>query len=131
MPIHIPRVLIGNIVDKRACISLAALLVKVTANTPAGETWEVCISQAMRVVSTRVLPEPAPASMSAGWAGSVTAASCSGLRWSRRLCIPRLYADASNQCAKLQPNYLLMCELQFFFCVRGFAHLIALLRYIV
>ena len=63
--------------DRRVSISLAALLVKVTAITPPGETWPVCISQAMRVVSTRVLPEPAPARISAGCAGSVTAASCS------------------------------------------------------
>jgi hypothetical protein len=38
-------------------------------------------SQAMRVVSTRVLPEPAPARISACSAGSVTAARCSGLRF--------------------------------------------------
>ena len=63
---------------RRVSISLAALLVKVTASTPPGETWPVCSSQAMRVVSTRVLPEPAPARISAGRAGSVTAASCSG-----------------------------------------------------
>jgi hypothetical protein len=63
---------------------LAALLVKVTASTPPGETCPVCSSQAMRVVSTRVLPEPAPARISAGTAGSVTAASCSGFRWASR-----------------------------------------------
>ena len=34
----------------------------------------------MRVVNTRVLPEPAPASTSQGPEGAVTAASCSGLR---------------------------------------------------
>jgi hypothetical protein len=45
----------------------------------------------------------------------VTAASCSGLRWSRRLCIPRLYADASNQCANLSHDYLPVHELHFFF----------------
>ena len=38
----------------------------------------------MRVVSTRVLPEPAPASINAWLAGRVTAASCSGLRFCRR-----------------------------------------------
>ena len=75
-----PRTATGSIVDRRVSISLAALLVKVTASTPPGETCPVCISQAMRVVSTRVLPEPAPARISAGTAGSVTAASCSGFR---------------------------------------------------
>ena len=38
----------------------------------------------MRVVSTRVLPLPAPARISADACGSVTAASCSGLRLARR-----------------------------------------------
>src|SRR5439155_9221070 len=37
----------------------------------------------MRVVRTRVLPLPAPARMSAQPCGSVTAASCSALRFSR------------------------------------------------
>ncbi len=60
-----PRVLIGSIADRRVSISLAALLVKVTARMPAGDTCPVWISQAMRVVSTRVLPEPAPARISA------------------------------------------------------------------
>ena len=78
-----PRALIGSMLDKRESISLAALLVKVTANTPPGETWPVCNSQAMRVVSTRVLPEPAPAKMSACVAGKVTACSCSELRCSK------------------------------------------------
>jgi hypothetical protein len=56
-----PRTLIGTSEDRRAVISLAALLVKVTARMPCGPTWPVEISQAMRVVSTRVLPLPAPA----------------------------------------------------------------------
>ncbi len=80
VPIHMPRTATGSMADRRVSISLAALLVKVTASTPPGETWPVCSSQAMRVVNTRVLPEPAPARIRAGTAGSVTAASCSGLR---------------------------------------------------
>src|SRR5690349_1264716 len=82
-----PRVLIGSIADMRVSISFAALLVKVTARTPPGLTLPVWMSHAIRVVRTRVLPEPAPARISADWSGSVTAASCSGLRFSRRLCI--------------------------------------------
>src|SRR5579859_252144 len=78
-----PRVLIGSIADMRKSISRAALLVKVTASRPCGLTCPVWISQAMRVVSTRVLPEPAPARISADWWGSVTASSCCGLRPSR------------------------------------------------
>src|SRR5690349_12083455 len=38
------------------------------------------MSHAMRVISTRVLPLPAPARISAGSFGSVTAAYCSGFR---------------------------------------------------
>ena len=72
------RVFTGNMAERRACISLAALLVKVTAMMPAGETCPVCNNQAMRVVSTRVLPDPAPARIKAGPGGAVTAANCSG-----------------------------------------------------
>src|SRR5205814_4369929 len=80
-----PRVLIGSIAEMRVSISRAALLVKVTARTPLGLTFPVWISQAIRVVRTRVFPEPAPARISADWSGRVTAASCSGLRFSSRL----------------------------------------------
>src|SRR3989338_10045920 len=75
-----PRVLIGSIADKRVVISFAALLVNVTARMPEGEAWPLLIRYAMRVVSTRVLPLPAPARISADWCGSVTAWRCSGLR---------------------------------------------------
>src|ERR1039458_4948156 len=78
-----PRVEIGSMAEMRVSISFAALLVNVTARTPAGLTLPIWISQAMRVVSTRVLPEPAPARISADWLGRVTAASCSGLRLAR------------------------------------------------
>ena len=84
VPTHMPRTGIASIASRRVSISLAALLVKVTASTPPGESWPVWISQAMRVVSTRVLPEPAPARISAGSGGRVTAASCSGFRPSSR-----------------------------------------------
>ena len=83
MPIHMPRVLIGVIADRRISISFAALFVNVTARIASGDAWPVASSHAMRVVSTRVLPLPAPARISADACGSVTAASCSGLRLSR------------------------------------------------
>jgi len=89
VPIHMPRTGTGSIALRRVSISLAALLVKVTASTPPGDTCPVFSSQAMRVVSTRVLPEPAPARISADTAGSMTAASCSGLR----PCSRRVGAD--------------------------------------
>ena len=38
VPTHMPRVLMGSIADSRVSISRAALLVKVTASTPAGLT---------------------------------------------------------------------------------------------
>ena len=79
-----PRVLIGSIAEMRVSISFAALLVKVTARKPAGLTCPVWISQAIRVVSTRVLPLPAPARISADWCGSVTASSCGWLRPERK-----------------------------------------------
>ena len=81
----------GNIALRRSIISLAALLVKVTAKTPMGETCPVWISQAIRVVRTRVLPLPAPAKIMADWAwpfsltgGRVTASRCSGLRFASK-----------------------------------------------
>src|SRR5512132_4386622 len=99
VPIHMPRVLIGSMAEMRVTISRAALLVKVTARIVAGLAFPVWISQAIRVVSTRVLPLPAPARISAGWFGSVTAASCSGLRCSRsdigRAAKARFYFSAA------------------------------------
>src|SRR6478736_7616740 len=84
VPIHIPRVFTGVSADRRESISFAALLVNVTASTDSGVAWLVASSHAIRVVSTRVLPLPAPARISAEACGSVTAASCSGFRFSRR-----------------------------------------------
>ncbi len=53
----------------RSFISAAALLVKVIDMISPGCTPRSASSQAMRWVSTRVLPEPAPATMSSGDAG--------------------------------------------------------------
>src|ERR1019366_2003033 len=89
-----PRVEIGSMAEMRVSISFAALLVNVTASTPAGLTLPVWISQAMRVVSTRVLPEPAPARISADWFGRVTAASCSGLRLARSDIVGRAILES-------------------------------------
>src|SRR5258706_7354160 len=84
VPTHMPRVLIGSIALMRASISFAALLVNVTASKLAGLICPVWISHAMRVVSTRVLPLPAPAKISADWCGSVTASSWGSLRPARK-----------------------------------------------
>jgi len=48
-----------------------------------GLTWPVETSHAMRVVRTRVFPLPAPARISAGSGGKVTACCCGGLRPAR------------------------------------------------
>ncbi len=55
----------GVIADSRTSISFAALFVNVTASTDSGDAWPVASSHAIRVVSTRVLPLPAPARISA------------------------------------------------------------------
>ncbi len=64
----------------RLRISSAALLVKVMARISNGEMCRSVTSQATRWVSTRVLPEPAPAMMSSGPSGWVTASACTGFR---------------------------------------------------
>ena len=69
----------------RCFISSAALLVKVMARISKGETPCSLISQPTLDVSTRVLPDPAPAMISRGPPGWVTASRCTGLRLSRRL----------------------------------------------
>src|SRR5450755_1137204 len=79
-----PLMFTGVSTDRRVLISLDALLVNVTASTDSGLACPVASSQAIRVVRTRVLPLPAPARISADACGKVTAASCSGLRDSRR-----------------------------------------------
>src|SRR5438270_14041913 len=50
----------------RSFISPAALLVKVIARISPGEAPRSAINQAIRWVSTRVLPDPAPATISSG-----------------------------------------------------------------
>ena len=67
----------------RSRISRAALLVKVTARICDGQARPVAMMWAMRVVSTRVLPVPAPASTSTGPSVASTARRCSSLRPAR------------------------------------------------
>src|SRR5215210_7396228 len=68
----------------RPFISSAALLVNVMARIWNGETPWSLMSHATRLVSTRVFPEPAPATISSGPPGWVTASRCTGLRLARR-----------------------------------------------
>jgi hypothetical protein len=79
-----PRVSMGKSPCRRDIISRAALFVNVTARIVDGEANPFWISHAIRVISTRVLPLPAPARMSAGSFGNVTAACCSGFRFANR-----------------------------------------------
>ena len=72
----------------RCFISSAALLVKVMARISNGETPRSRMRWAMRWVSTRVLPEPAPATISSGPSVWVTASYWTGLRPSRRSSSP-------------------------------------------
>ena len=66
--------------DTRSRISAAALLVKVMASTWPGCTPRAASRWAMRWVSTRVLPDPAPATMSSGPPSWSTASRCWGFR---------------------------------------------------
>ena len=63
----------------RSRISAAALLVNVIARIEPGCALRSEISQAIRRVSTRVLPEPAPATTSSGAPACTTAARCGSL----------------------------------------------------
>src|SRR4029453_1766801 len=93
-----PRVFTGVSADSRSSISFAALLVNVTARIDSGPACPVASSHAMRVVSTRVLPRRAPARISADACGSVTAASCSGFKFSRSgEAMRRMIADSPQQ----------------------------------
>ena len=78
----------------RSRISCAALLVNVIARISPGRATPVCTSQATRCVSTRVLPDPAPASTSSGPSPCVTAARWGSFRPARR-CSIRSSADTS------------------------------------
>ena len=77
---------IASISSMRERISLAALLVNVTARIDQGEKSSARISQAIRCTSTRVLPLPAPATTSALDKGAETAS-----RWGSfspsRMCV--------------------------------------------
>ena len=77
----------------RPRISRLALLVKVTASTASGDSSQRRTSHAMRRVSTRVLPLPAPASTSSGPGGAVTASRWASLSESK-MCASRSWFTA-------------------------------------
>src|SRR3990172_5736508 len=69
----VPACPYGTSRSTRACISSAAFSVKVRARISSGRARLVAMSQAMRWVTTRVLPVPGPASTSSGPSPCVTA----------------------------------------------------------
>ena len=71
---HMIRARLPTSSSTRSFISAAALLVKVIARIEPGWALRSEISQAIRRVSTRVLPEPAPATTSSGAPSWITAA---------------------------------------------------------
>ena len=78
VPIHMPSTGRPMTRATRPCISRAALLVKVTASICQGAARPVASRWPSRVVSTRVLPVPAPASTSTGPSVASTASRCAG-----------------------------------------------------
>ena len=82
---HMPRVPPGSSAPRRSRISAAALFVNVMASTCQGRTPSSAIMCAMRYVSTRVLPEPAPASTRSGPCVHSAASRWAGLRPERSI----------------------------------------------
>jgi len=83
VPSHNPSAGWPRIAATLSRISRAALLVNVTASTCDGYAFPCSRICAKRVVRTRVLPVPAPASTSSGPSTASTAARCSGFRRAR------------------------------------------------
>ena len=81
--IQIARAIGPSIVIRRSRISPAALFVKVIARISFGLTPIAEIRWATRCVSTRVLPEPAPAITSSGPSVCRTASRWAGFRLAR------------------------------------------------
>ena len=95
---HMPRMLLpSRRRSRRSFISRAALLVKVMARICQGMMPRSSSMWAMRYVSTRVLPEPAPASTSSGPSTLSTALFCAGLSESMSIVMkqPSCVADGN------------------------------------
>ena len=95
VPTHMPCGFTCSSCSMRWRISAAALLVKVTERIECNDARSTWCSQAMRCTSTRVLPEPAPASTSCRPSGAATAWRWASLREFRRRerssCIAAFY----------------------------------------
>ena len=77
----------------RSTISVAALSVKVTRRIRSALTTPVSIAYAARRLMTRVLPDPAPATMASGPLGVVTATDWASFNPSRRRSGPPATGD--------------------------------------
>ena len=77
---HMPRLRGPTRPVRRSRISAAALFVNVMARISHGATPRFSIRFAMRYVSTRVLPDPAPASTRSGPSVVTTASRCGPFR---------------------------------------------------
>ena len=97
--IHMPDALSPSSASTRSRISAAALLVNVIARIWLGHASRLSMRLAMRCVSTRVLPDPAPATMSSAWPRYSTASRCSGFSPSvrRELAVADGAEGASRQ----------------------------------
>ena len=91
---HMPRAPGPTSLLKRSRISAAALLVNVIARISQGCTPLSASICAMRYVSTRVLPEPAPASTSSGPSVHSTASRCAGFKES--ISMPVIYPPSTQ-----------------------------------
>src|SRR5664280_3635871 len=92
---HMPRLRAPIREATRSRISPAALLVKVIARIWPGLTSRAARRWAIRCASTRVLPDPAPATINSGAPWWMTAARCWGLRPSRSASGARLFTGSS------------------------------------
>ena len=86
---HMPRERVPTSCAKRSRISAAALLVKVMARISHGAARSCSRMLAMRYVSTRVLPEPAPASTRSGPSVVTTASRCGPFKVSMSMGMER------------------------------------------
>src|SRR4051794_39379616 len=83
----------------RSRISAAALLVKVIARIEPGCTLRSEINQAIRRVSTRVLPDPAPATTRSGAPSWTTARRCGSLRPASSSSLVGRWRFGADSCA--------------------------------
>src|SRR3954451_5730818 len=105
---HIERVERPRSSSTRSRISWAALLVNVMARISPARARSVWTSQAIRWVSTRVLPEPAPARTSSGPSGCVTASRCGGFNPASRSS--RAAASGTAPRIRSGPEAMALCD---------------------